>query len=193
VKARDPRSIYSAPNIITLFRLAGSLAFFALAVLKHRELYNFIGLGIHWFGDVVDGWYARTFRQETVLGAEIDIIADRVETLFFFVNFLHFHPSLWLPVVVYMLDFAFVDFYLSYQFVKYDIISINYFGKVDRRVYALNFSSPAKFCNSTIPPLILILLPKLWPLALAAAVALIVVKVYSISLLWKKRTGASLK
>jgi CDP-diacylglycerol--glycerol-3-phosphate 3-phosphatidyltransferase len=193
VKARDPRSVYSAPNIITLLRLAGSLVFFALAVLRQRELFNFIGLGIHWFGDVADGWYARTFRQETVLGAEIDIIADRVETLFFFVNFLHFHPSLWLPVVVYMLDFAFVDFYLSYQFVKYDIISINYFGQVDRRVYALNFSAPAKFCNSTVPPLILILLPRLWPLALAAAAALIVVKVYSISLLRKKRNGASLK
>jgi CDP-diacylglycerol--glycerol-3-phosphate 3-phosphatidyltransferase len=191
VKPRRPESVYSEPNIITLVRLSASLVFFALAVLKHRELYNFIGLGIHWFGDVADGWYARTFKQETVLGAEIDIIADRVETLFFFVNFIHFHPGLWLPVVVYVLDFAFVDFYLSYQFVKYDIISINYFAKVDRRVYALNFSPPAKFCNSTIPPLILILLPRLWVLALAGALTLIAVKVYSISLLWKKRTSSS--
>jgi CDP-diacylglycerol--glycerol-3-phosphate 3-phosphatidyltransferase len=187
VKPRRPQSIYSEPNIITLVRLSASLVFFALAVLKHRELYNFIGLGIHWFGDLADGWYARRFKQETVLGAEIDIIADRVETLFFFINFIHFHSGLWLPVLVYVLDFAFVDFYLSYQFVKYNIISINYFAKVDRRVYALNFSPPAKFCNSTIPPLILIFLPGLWGLALAGALVLIAVKVYSISLLWKKR------
>jgi CDP-diacylglycerol--glycerol-3-phosphate 3-phosphatidyltransferase len=189
VKPKGPQALYSEPNIITLARLAGSLAFFALAVLCGRELYNFIGLGVHWLGDVADGWYARTFRQETVLGAEIDIIADRVESLFFFVNFIHFHPALCLPVIVYILDFAFVDFYLSYQFVKYDIISINYFGRVDRRVYALNFSSPAKFCNSTVPPLILIFFPKLWSLALAGALALIAVKVYSISLLWKKRAA----
>jgi CDP-diacylglycerol--glycerol-3-phosphate 3-phosphatidyltransferase len=190
VKSRSPQAIYSEPNVITLIRLAGSLAFFALAVLKNRELYNFIGLGVHWLGDVTDGWYARTFKQETVLGAEIDIIADRVESLFFFINFIHFHPGLWLPVIVYILDFAFVDFYLSYQFVKYDIISINYFGKVDRRVYALNFSSPAKFCNSTVPPLILILLPKLWVVALVGALALIAVKVYSISRLLKKRAAS---
>ena len=153
----------------------------------YRELYNFVGLGVHWVGDFLDGWYARTFHQETVLGAEMDIIADRVETLFFFTNFIRFHPGLYLPVLVYVLDFAFVDFYLSYQFVKFDIISINYFYKVDRRVHALNFSPVGKFVNSTIVPLILILVPVLWPVALVLAAALVGVKIYSSSLLWRKR------
>jgi CDP-diacylglycerol--glycerol-3-phosphate 3-phosphatidyltransferase len=183
---RAPDSFYSEANIITLMRLAGSLAFFSLAIIKQSPTYNFIGLGVHWFGDVLDGLCARKCKQETILGAEIDIIADRVETLFFYIIFLHFHPNLVVPAVIYILDFAFVDFYLSYQFLKYDIISPNYFYKVDKTVYALNYSPVAKFCNSTVVTLILIFLPQLWILAAFFAAGLIAVKSVSIFHLNKK-------
>ncbi len=176
---RAPSSVYSEANVITIARLLGSLTFFVLANVRQRELYNFIGLAIHWGGDYLDGWYSRRFKQETILGAELDLIADRVETLFFFANFIHFHSGLWLPVLIYALDFAFVDYYLSYQFVKFDIISINYFYRVDRLVYRLNFSVPAKAVNSLPILLILIFVPSLWAVALALAVALIGVKIYS--------------
>ncbi len=187
-KPKDPQSIYSESNIITMVRLSLSLTFFILAILKMNPTYNFIGLGIHWFGDVLDGMYARRFRQETILGAEIDIIADRVETLFFYINFLFFRPYLFIPVAIYLIDFAFVDFYLSYQFVKFDIISPNYFYKVDRTVYLLNYCPFAKFCNSTVVTLILIFLPNLQILAAVFATALIGVKIYSFTLLNKKQS-----
>lgn len=185
-KPKSPQCFYSEPNILTLLRLVLSIIFFILAIYKMNPTYNFIGLGIHWLGDVLDGTYARTFKQETILGAEIDIIADRVETLFFYVNFLHFHPHLFTPVAIYLLDFAFVDFYLSYQFLKYDIISPNYFYKVDKTVYSLNFSPLGKFSNSTVVTLILIFLPKLQILASIFALGLIGVKIFSIHLLNKK-------
>lgn len=186
-KPKSPDSFYSEPNIITLIRLVVSLGFFITALRTGQELYNFIGLGVHWFGDVLDGFYARRFKQETVLGAEIDIIADRVEILFFYLIFLNFHPGLFLAVVIYVLDFAFVDFYLSYQFLKYDIISPNYFYRVDKTVYLLNYSPGGKFCNSTIVTLILIFLPRLHWLAALIALSLIGIKLYSIGLLNKKR------
>lgn len=186
-KPKDPKCFYSEPNILTLIRLVLSLSFFILAVVKRNPTYNFIGLGIHWFGDFIDGVYARKFKQETILGAEIDIIADRVETIFFYVNFLYFRPQLFLPVAIYLVDFAFVDFYLSYQFLKYDIISPNYFYKVDKTVYLLNFSPVGKFCNSTVVTLILIFLPQLQIIAAIFACILIVVKTFSIHLLNKKR------
>lgn len=187
-KPRTSDSFYSEANIITLVRLAGSLAFFALAIIKQSPTYNFIGLGVHWFGDVLDGLCARKCKQETILGAEIDIIADRVETLFFYIIFLHFHPNLIVPAVIYILDFAFVDFYLSYQFLKYGIISPNYFYKVDQTVYVLNYSPVAKFCNSTVVTLILIFLPQLQILAAFFASGLIAVKTFSIFLLNKKKS-----
>lgn len=186
-KPKDPQCFYSEPNILTLIRLVLSLSFFILAIIKRNPTYNFIGLGIHWFGDVLDGVYARKFKQETILGAEIDIIADRVETLFFYVNFLYFRPQLFLPAAIYLVDFAFVDFYLSYQFLKYDIISPNYFYKVDKTVYLLNYSPVGKFCNSAVVTLILIFLPQLQIIAAIFACILIGIKTYSIHLLNKKR------
>ncbi len=186
VRPLDPQSFYSVPNVITLIRFVASLSFFILALIKMNPTYNFIGLGIHWFGDVLDGNYARIFKQETILGAEIDIIADRVETLFFYINFLHFHPQLYLPAAIYLVDFAFVDFYLSYQFVKFDIISPNYFYKVDRTVHTLNYTNLAKFLNSTMVTLILIFLPQFHIIATISACLLNGVKIFSIHLLKKK-------
>lgn len=187
IRSRHPESVWSVPNGLTLIRLIGSLIFFWLALRHQEETYNFIGLAIHWLGDVADGVIARRFKQETILGAEIDIIADRVESTFFFVNFLFFHPHLYLPVLVYLVNFAFVDFYLSYQFIKFDIISPNYFYKVDRTVYRWNFSPAGKFFNSTIVPLLLIFIPRLQILALVLALGLIGIKTFSCHLLHKKR------
>lgn len=194
-KPKSPGCVYSEPNIVTLLRLVLSMVFFILAITENRETYNFIGLGVHWLGDVLDGFLARRFRQETILGAEIDIIADRVETLFFYVNFLRFHPGLFLPVALYVVDFAFIDYYLSYQFVKFNIISPNYFYKVDRTVYLLNYSPLGKFCNSTVVTVLLIALPQLQVLASLCAIGLICVKVYSFHLLngirWRTRPSPS--
>jgi len=183
-----PDAFASVPSLITLARLAGSLVFFVLAVLRQNPVFNYIGLGIHWLGDFSDGYYARLFRQETVLGAEIDIIADRVETLFFFLNFLHVRPWLFLPVTLYLIDFAFVDFYLSNQFRAFGLISPNYFYEVDRRVYRWNFSPAGKFANSTVVTLALIFLPAGWwwcPAILACI--LIGIKLCSIDILRRKR------
>lgn len=184
-KPKPPESTLTIPNLITLIRLGLSLSFFILAIHMKSPTYNFIGLGIHWLGDVLDGFWARTFKQETILGAEIDIIADRVEILFFYAIFLMFNPQLFLPVVIYVIDFAFIDFYLSYQFVKYDIISPNYFYKVDRTVFRLNFSMIGKFCNSTVITLLLIFLPQFFLITAFLACILNGVKIYSIQRLQK--------
>jgi CDP-diacylglycerol--glycerol-3-phosphate 3-phosphatidyltransferase len=188
--ARSPQEFYSEANVITFLRLVASISFFGLAIIERNPNYNYIGLAIHWVGDLLDGFVARRFRQETVFGAEIDIIADRIETLFFFIIFLFFRPGLLLPVAIYIIDFAFVDFYLSYQFVKYDIISPNYFYKVDRTVYRLNYTRFAKFCNSSLIALILIFLPRYHLVATIIACILIGIKTFSICILSKQNHPA---
>jgi CDP-diacylglycerol--glycerol-3-phosphate 3-phosphatidyltransferase len=186
-KARPPDSIFSEPNIITLLRLTASLTFFALAIIKGNAMYNYIGFVIHWIGDWIDGFYARTLKQETILGAEIDIIADRLELICFYVIFLHFRPYLYLPVMLYLVDYAFIDFYLSYQFVKFDIISPNYFYKVNKRVFLLNYAPVSKFCNSSVVTLTLIFLPSFYPFVIVFACGLIAVKSYSVYLILQER------
>ena len=175
-----PESIFSVANVITLIRFVGSLVFFTLAIVKMNQTYNYIGLVIHWIGDVADGGFARFFKQETIFGAEIDIIADRVEFLFFYFIFLVFNAELALPIVLFVVNFAFVDFYLSYQFLKFDLISINHFYKADKIVHKLNFSFFAKPANTGVITFILIFLPQFAWFATVFAIGLIVVKCYSI-------------
>jgi len=182
-----PESFYSEANILTLIRLVLSLVFFVLAIVKTNFTYCLVGFFVHWIGDFIDGYYARKLKQETVLGAEIDIIADRLELIFFYVIFLHFRPHLYLPAVLYLIDYAFMDFYLSYQFIKFDIISPNYFHKVDNIVYLLNYSPGGKFSNSSVVTLSLIFLPQLGAIISIYAVALIIVKSYSVYRLYNLR------
>ncbi len=178
---RPPEAAVSLPNAITLLRLLGSLALFALAALRGREIYNFAGLAVHFVGDVLDGWTARTFRQETILGAKMDIVSDRVETLAFFANLLRFHPALTGPVLAYAFEFAVLDLYLSWQFRRFGLISINYFHRVDRPVYDWNFSPAGKAANSAVVPLSLVVVPAIWPAALTWTAGLAGVKIASIA------------
>ncbi len=180
-----PHSFYSEANILTLVRLIVSLWCFILAIQEQSFTYCLVGFFVHWLGDFIDGFYARSLKQETILGAEIDIIADRLEIIFFYVVFLHFRPNLYLPATLYLIDYAFVDFYLSYQFIKYDIISPNYFYKVDRIVYLLNYSPGGKFSNSSVVTLTLILLPQLSVIVSLYAVGLIIIKSYSVYRLYR--------
>jgi CDP-diacylglycerol--glycerol-3-phosphate 3-phosphatidyltransferase len=182
-KPRPPQAHYSEANIVTLLRMVASLSFFVLAMVERNPTYNYIGLTIHWGGDILDGFLARRFGQETVFGAEIDIIADRVETLAFFIVLLSFRPGLLVPVIIYTVNFALVDFYLSFQFVKYDIISPNYFYKVDRLVYLLNYTRFAKFCNSSLVVLLMLFLPGYHVVPATIACILIGVKMLSIYML----------
>jgi CDP-diacylglycerol--glycerol-3-phosphate 3-phosphatidyltransferase len=176
-----PENTFSVPNVITLIRFVGSLVFFMLAVTKMDLTYNYIGLVVHWIGDVLDGFWARTFKQETILGAEIDIIADRVGFLFFYVLYLVFKPELALPIALFVINFALIDFYLSYQFLKFGLISINHFYKVDKTVYKLNFSPIGKMANTVVVTLTLIFVPQFWLFATVFAFGLIIVKSYSIT------------
>ncbi|MFZ1946468.1 MAG: CDP-alcohol phosphatidyltransferase family protein [bacterium] len=186
-RPRDPKSFHSEANLLTYARLVLCLTFFILALVEKRELYNYIGIVIHWVADVADGYVARKLKQETIYGAEIDIISDRIETTFFCVNFMFFHPALFIPIAVFLLDFAFVDFYLTNQFTKFSLISPNHFYKVDRTVFALNFGRTGKAVNSVAVVALLAFFPSLWVVATALAAGLIGVKIYSIWRLYRKR------
>ena len=177
---KTPESSLSVPNVITMIRLGSSIVFFSLAIVLMNDRYNYIGLIVHYLGDVLDGFYARFFKQETILGAKIDIIADRIGYTMFYLIHLTFNPDLFLPIMVYLISFTIVDFYLSYQFTKFDIISINYFYEVDEVVYRLNFSPFGKIINTVPVTLLLIFVPQTKHIAVMMTVCLICVKVYSI-------------
>ena len=68
--------IYTVPNILTFTRLASAplIGYFILTSQPTLALGLFIYAGIT---DAVDGWVARRFQQQTVVGTVIDPMADK--------------------------------------------------------------------------------------------------------------------
>ena len=179
---------FSIPNIVTIIRLLLSICIMGYWFYDKDIKILYLWLFIHRFGDVLDGFLARNFWWETILGAEIDIIADRISTLFFYISLLYFYKNIILRLIIfiYILNFWFIDFYLSYQFMKFPIISVNYFYKIDKTVYKLNFSKIWKFLNSGVVSLWIIFIWKYYTTLLIYTLILIWIKIHSITKLWKQ-------
>jgi CDP-diacylglycerol--glycerol-3-phosphate 3-phosphatidyltransferase len=137
-------------NLTTAVRVVACMVIFAYAALERDERWNYIGLGVYWVLDVLDGFLARAFDQETRLGAQMDILGDRLLVAFFYLNFVTLHPALMIPVAMFLFQFMGIDHYLSNQFMRWPIKSPNYFHKVDRTIWAWNWSPAGKLLNSGV-------------------------------------------
>jgi CDP-diacylglycerol--glycerol-3-phosphate 3-phosphatidyltransferase len=166
-------------NLVTLVRAVAGLALFAVAAALGSEPLNFIGLAVYWVLDIADGAVARALRQETRLGAQLDILADRLLCFFFYFNYMSWHPGVIVPVSLFMFQFAFLDHFLSNQFIRWPILSPNYFHAVDRVVWALNWTGPAKVVNGALMLCLLVGAQAVW-VASAFSIVMMGVKVYSI-------------
>ena len=144
-------------NLVTLVRLVAGIAIFAVAAVRHDETLNFIGLGVYWVLDIVDGYLARRFDQETRIGAQMDILADRVLVAFFYLNYAMLYPQLIVPVALFLFQFMGIDHYLSNQFMRWPIKSPNYFHQVDHTIWYWNWSPGGKLLNSAVVTAVLVL------------------------------------
>ena len=158
------------------------MVIFTVAAYRGDETLNFIGLGVYWVLDIVDGYLARTLDQETQTGAQFDILSDRLLVAFFYFNYVTFHPEVLIPVVLFLFEFMLIDHFLSNQFLLYDIKSPNYFAHIHKRIYDLNWSMAGKAINSGLVTLLLIF-TKSAIIATIAISIIIVVKLYSLALL----------
>ena len=149
-----------------------------MAFANHSEVWNYAGLLTHWILDVADGNLARLLKQETISGAQFDILTDRLLITFFYLNYLVFHPTNLLIVILFLLEFTLLDHYLSNQFLNWGIISPNYFYQVDRLIWSLNWSAPGKFINSGLVTILLITTNAFVP-ALIVVLMLIAIKLFS--------------
>lgn len=178
VRTGRPEPPLTVANLVTWVRIAGSIFCFAMAAVHADPAWNLAGLVVYWALDLVDGFLARALRQETRMGAQMDIIADRLLITFFYFNHLASHPQLLLPIGLFLIEFVGLDLYLSIQFLRWPIVSPNYFYRIDRRIWMLNWSSVAKMGNTGLVT-VLNLLPGTAPLTVAVCLGLIAVKVYS--------------
>jgi CDP-diacylglycerol--glycerol-3-phosphate 3-phosphatidyltransferase len=137
-------------NLVTGVRVASALACFVAATLTGREGWNYAGLVVYWLLDIADGGIARALRQETRIGAQLDILSDRLLIGAFYANFLGWHAGMAIPIAMHLLQFVVLDQYLSHQFMRWPCLSPNYFHEIDRAVWTWNWSPLGKVANGAL-------------------------------------------
>jgi CDP-diacylglycerol--glycerol-3-phosphate 3-phosphatidyltransferase len=165
------------PNLITVTRTAAAVALGTVALVQASAPWLIAAYATYWVGDIADGRVARWLRRETRLGAVFDILADRGSSSLCICALIVIEPQFAPPLAVYWVQFMVVDALLSCAFLHWPILSPNYFYKVDRRVWAWNWSSPAKAANTGL--LLVVLLTLGGAVALGLAVAQLLVKLAS--------------
>jgi CDP-diacylglycerol--glycerol-3-phosphate 3-phosphatidyltransferase len=179
---RAVESPWTWANLATSVRVIACLIVFGYAYRTGSATWNFVGLGLYWALDVLDGFLARAFDQETRLGAQMDILADRILVCLFYVNYLVLHPTMLVPVFLFLFQFMGIDHHLSNQYLRWPIKSPNYFYLVDRTVYALNWSTAGKVLNSAVVTLALVGTGNPW-IGSGIAIGIIGIKAWSCVLL----------
>jgi CDP-diacylglycerol--glycerol-3-phosphate 3-phosphatidyltransferase len=135
-------------NAVTLARTVGCLVAVTWSIASGQVWWLFVGLAVHWLGDIADGIVARRRHEETRAGAVLDIVSDRLCIALYYVSYGHLHHSMLVPIAVFLFQFMVLDAHLSLTFLNWPLTSLNYFGLVDRVVYAWNWSTLGKALNS---------------------------------------------
>jgi CDP-diacylglycerol--glycerol-3-phosphate 3-phosphatidyltransferase len=167
----------TVPNYITAVRTVVAVAVGVAALAAGSVALIAVAYGIYWLGDMLDGWAARRLGQETRAGAVLDIVSDRACTAVLCVGLVSLVPGIAVLAVVFLLSFMVLDTMLSLAFLCWPIVSPNYFHEVDRRVWAWNWSPPAKAANTAGVIAAVVLGQHV--LALAIALAVVAVKLWS--------------
>jgi phosphatidylglycerophosphate synthase len=173
-----PVTLVNVPNAITALRTAFAVAL-AVAALTHRSAHLLIAAYLtYWLGDMLDGIAARALGQETRAGAVFDVVADRACTSACAAALVVQRPATALPIAVFLVQFMVVDQLLSLMFLRWPLLSPNYFGAVNRRIYLWNWSPPAKALNTAAVVLLALFTPP--PVAATFAAAVAAVKIISL-------------
>jgi len=183
-----PVTLLNIPNLITAVRTAVSVGL-AVAALTHRSVHLLVAAYlIYWIGDILDGVSARALGQETRTGAVFDIVADRACTSACAAALVVLRPDTALPIAVFLVQFMVIDQLLSLMFLRWPLLSPNYFARIDRRIYRWNWSPPAKALNTAA----VVILAIVAPTAVAVTFALGVAAVKVVSLVCAARLPAGL-
>ncbi|WP_243710615.1 CDP-alcohol phosphatidyltransferase family protein [Micromonospora sp. KC213] len=169
----------NTPNAITIVRAVAAIVLAVLALTRASPALLIAAYATYWLGDVLDGLVARLLRQETRFGAVLDIVADRASCSLCIAALLVLRPELAVPCAVFLVQFLVLDCHLSLAFLRWPILSPNYFHLVHRGVYRWNWWPPAKVLNTAALALTA-LIPAAYWYAVAVATLVLVVKVCSV-------------
>jgi CDP-diacylglycerol---glycerol-3-phosphate 3-phosphatidyltransferase len=144
----DGEEVVTLASAITLARTLGCLVAVTWSIASGQVWFLFLGLAVHWVGDVADGLVARRWHQETRAGAVLDIVCDRLCISLYYISYGHLHHEMLVPIAVFLFQFMVLDCHLSLTFLNWPLRSLNYFHLVDRAIYRWNWSTLGKALNS---------------------------------------------
>jgi CDP-diacylglycerol---glycerol-3-phosphate 3-phosphatidyltransferase len=169
---------------VTLIRTLVAVAFAVLGAIHQDQTLLLIGLACYWVGDILDGIVARKMNHETRSGAIFDIMADRLCVALIYLIYAFMHQNMLVAVGLYLVEFMFIDGFLSLTFLFWPLLSPNYFFLVDRRIFNLNWSPLGKVANSSVFLLATLIFNQ--PLlSIGIVVAVTSIKIYSLVRLYK--------
>ena len=171
------------PNAVTGLRTVAAVVLGAAALAESSAVLLVTAYATYWVGDVLDGWLARRLNQETRVGAVLDVIGDRASCAVLAAGLIVLQPQLWPAVTVFLVQFMVVDCLASLSFLHWPLLSYNYFDRVDRKVWLLNWSRTAKFLNTVSVVAVAVAGAPL--LALAVASAQLALKVWTAQRIWR--------
>jgi CDP-diacylglycerol---glycerol-3-phosphate 3-phosphatidyltransferase len=177
-------AICSRANGLTLVRSVLASCVLGVAVYQESRALLIAGLVASWVGDVADGHLARSKGCETVLGAQVDGLADRLTALWVVVGAVLIAKGSGITVaaaVAVWLQFGVLDHALSAQFVRHDRWTADEFHLDDVVAWRLNWAPLAKVLSNVPVGLLAVGGIGTWG-ALAGAALLLVI-----------RTGSSLR
>ncbi|MGH3899450.1 MAG: CDP-alcohol phosphatidyltransferase family protein [Pseudonocardiaceae bacterium] len=168
----------TGPTVVTAVRTVGTVIGWAVAVTTGSDGWLLAALLCYWIGDIADGLLARLTHRETRTGAVLDVLADRLSICLVVAGYVAEHPPAAPPAAVFLLQFVVLDAYLTLAFLRWSLLSPNYFSLVDATVYRLNWSPLAKATNTSA--VVLVWLVTASPMASTViAAALLGVKSFS--------------
>lgn len=172
---------WTAANGVTVARSIAATIVMLVAIVEHSSTLLLAGLLTSWLLDVVDGLLARWRRRETAIGAQLDILADRLTAMWVVLGVVVLSDAS--PLTVFAaaavwVQLSFFDQLLAGQFLRFRHWSPDEFHLQDGSVWRLNWAPAAKVIGNLPLALLAIGGACLW-VALGLALALILVRVFS--------------
>jgi len=174
---REWESIATWANAVTLVRTSIAVPLGVYALVEASTVLLVVAYGSYWLGDMLDGYLARRLDQETRIGATLDIISDRACSAVLVCGLAVIHPNMWPALALFLLQFMVLDCVLSLAFLRWDLVSPNYFYRVDVTVWRFNWSQPAKTVNTVA--VVIAVLSGLMPVAMVVALGQLTLKLWS--------------
>jgi phosphatidylglycerophosphate synthase len=180
--AKDHRreQILTLATVLTTLRACVTSVIFVIAIVSQSHAELLIALAISMFVDFFDGIAARLRDRETIFGAQLDGLADRLAAFFVVLAVISMQSQAESVIVAAVVWFQFgvVDQFLSAQFLRFGLWSPDHFYAVDQRTWGLNWSPQAKFASNL--PIALLAIGGWWVwLALALSASLITVRLHA--------------